>query len=203
MVGVLYHRDNSVRIKALTILENLSDYTCLPSVVALDNSDGLAEFETFPDLKASYFDLEWFGLFSHESDKPIRELCDEPLAVLELSFNHFHSVTNFNLELRIVTYSFEESLVIEEVPLILIIVLKLKACLSKGINLEGLHFLQRWTHILREKLVGSKLLVKEAVAEQHASPSIDILSQLLVVLTLAFFLHPQRIEQKLRHSDEL
>jgi hypothetical protein len=46
-------------------------------------------------------------------------------------------------------------------------------------------------------------LVEIAISKDHASPSINVFLQRLVILSLALMLDSKRVEKKLRYSDEL
>lgn len=78
-------------------------------------------------------------LLSHEMDIAILDMVDYALAILELALKHLDSITNLNLKLRIISNSFHEGIVVEKIPLILILVLKLiKMRLGCRVDLE--HF---------------------------------------------------------------
>lgn len=69
------------------------------------------------------FDLKWLGLFCLESDKSILNESDEAFAVFELTLHDPDPVPDLNLQLRVVSYGLVEGGVVEEVPLVLVIVL--------------------------------------------------------------------------------
>ena len=78
-------------------------------------------------------------LLSHEMDIAILDMVDYALAIFELSFKHLDSITDLNLKLRVISDSLHECIVVEKIPLILILILKLiEMRLSSWVDLE--HF---------------------------------------------------------------
>ena len=125
-------------------------------------------------------------------------------AVFELALNYLDPVSDLNRQLWIISDGFQEGVVIQKIPLILILVLKLvQVRLRRWVNLEHLDLLQTGAYILGQKFVGCKLLVEEAIPEHHFSPHVKLFGKWSVELPLALVLHSKRIEQKLRHSNEL
>lgn len=200
---VLHHGDSRVRVKALRVTHDPRDDAGLSRPVALDHSDSFADLEMLPHLESPRFDLDRFALLSLEMDMAILDVFDYTRAVFELALDYLDPVSDLNRELRIISDGFQEGVVVEKIPLILILVLKLvQVRLRRWVYLEHLDLLQTGAYILCQKFVGCELLVEEAIPEHHFPPNVELFGQWPVELPLALVLHSQRIEQKLRHSNE-
>ena len=57
-------------------------------------------------------------------DIAVHNLLDYALAIFELSFSDFDSISYLNFELRIISDSLAQSIVFQKIPLILIVVIE-------------------------------------------------------------------------------
>ena len=112
-------------VLTLSILQNLSDSSRLSCSVSLDYSDTFTNFETLFNLETSDFYCKRLLLFSHKGNQTIVDMSNHPLKVLELAFDNLDSFSNGDLKLRIIPDSLEESFVVEDIPLVLVTVVKL------------------------------------------------------------------------------
>jgi hypothetical protein len=80
--------------------------------------------------------------------KSILNQVNETIKIFELTINHFNSIAQLNLKLRIISDSFHESFIVQEIPFILVIIFNIiKMALSRWINLKHFDFLKAWAHI--------------------------------------------------------
>ena len=160
MTAIIHHSDDCVRILTLRVLQNLRDDPWLTCPVPLYDPHAFSHFETFLDNMCPCFDLKWFGLFCLKSDKAILYDCDEAFAVFELTLHDLDTVADLDLQLRIVSDGLVQGVVVEEVPLVLVIVLVfVEVGLCSWVYLEHFHFLKTWTNIFCDEFVCSELLV--------------------------------------------
>lgn len=129
VVAVSDHRNDSMRVKTIVVLQDLSYDARLTCSITLDNFDCFTELEALSNLESSSLDLEWLSIISHEGDVPIKNVRNKALARLELAIDNFDSVANLNLQLRIVSDCPKESFVVKDVPFVLVIILVLKVIL--------------------------------------------------------------------------
>ena len=181
-------------IKSLSILQQLSNDSRLTRSVSLNDVDTLSNLEAFANLEASDLHFKWFLLVGHEGDISIMIRIDKAFAVFELALNYFDSFTNLDLKLRIVSDSFQKCFIVKEIPFILVIVFVVKVCLICDVNLEHLYFLETWTYVFSDELVGRKLLIEESISEHHSSPQVVVLSQSFDILSLTFMFNSKWIE---------
>lgn len=132
------------------------------------------------------------------------DLLDLAIALFELTFGYLDSISNLDLKLGVIPDSLAQSLIVQEIPLVLIVIIEfVEVRLSCWIDLEHFYLLEARTDVLGDQLRGVKFLVQETVSKHHFSPDVEILAQRLDVLLLAFVLHSEWIEQLLRDPDEM
>ena len=184
-----------MRVESVRVLYNFCDDTFLSSSVPLDDPHRLTDLKAFPDVVSLSFDLDRLRVLSEKVNIPVIDLLDLAIAVFELTFSHLDSITNLDLKLGVISDCLAESLIFQEIPLVLIVIVELvEVRLSGWINLEHFYFLEARTHVLSDQLRGVELLVQEAVSEHHLSPDVEVLAQRLDVLLLAFVLHSEWVE---------
>lgn len=124
------------------------------------------------------FHLDRLGVLSQKMNVPIMDLLDHPVAVFELTFGNLDTISNLNLKLRVISDSLTKSLIIQEVPLVLIVVIKLvKMRLSGWIDLKHFHLLKTWADVLNNEFRSIEFLIKESISEHHLSPDIEIFAE--------------------------
>lgn len=203
MTAIIHHSDDCMRILTLRVLQNLRDDPWLTCPVPLYDPHAFSNFETFLDNMCPCFDLKWFGLFCLKSYEAILYESDEAFAVFELTLSDLDAVADLDLQLRVVSYGLVQSSVVEEVPLVLVVVLVfVEMRLCGRVYLEHFDFLKTWANILCDELVGFELLVQKSISEHHFSPDIEVLLKWPIKFTLAFIFDPEWIKQELRYSDE-
>jgi hypothetical protein len=79
VVLVSVHRDHSVGVEALNILQELSNDSRFACSVALDDSDTFANFKAFPNNESFDSDWEPLLLVCHKGNKPIIDLSDKSI----------------------------------------------------------------------------------------------------------------------------
>ena len=132
------------------------------------------------------------------------DLLDQTVAVFELTFGNLDSISNLDLKLWVISDGFSKSLIVQEVPLILIVIVKLVKMRLRGlVDLEHLDLLKARAHVLCVELRSIELLVEESISEHHFPPNIEVLVEGSNVLFLAFVLHSERVEKLLWNSNEL
>lgn len=149
------------------------------------------------------FDLKWFGLLCLKSYKAILNESNAAFAVFKLTLSDLDAVTDLDLQLRVISYGLVQSFIVEEVPLVLVIVfvfVEMRLC--GRVNLEHFDFLETWANILCDEFVGFELLVQKSVSEHHLSPDIEVLLKWPIEFTLAFIFDPEWIEQELGYSNK-
>lgn len=184
-----------MRVETFLVLHNFCDDSFLTSSIPLDDPDRLTDLKALSDMVSLSFDLDRLGVLSQEVDIAVMDLLDLAIALFELTFGHLDSISNLNLKLGVISDSPAESLIIQEIPLVLIVIIELvEVRLSCRINLEHFYLLEARTHVLGDQLRCVEFLVQEAVSEHHFSPDVEILAQRLDVLLLAFVLHSEWVE---------
>ena len=116
---------------------------------------------------------------------------DEASHVFELAFSDLDSISKLYRHLWIISDSLHKSVVVKQVPLVLVIILdvvEVRLCI--WINLEYLNFLETWANVLSEELGSFELLVKESIPEHHLPPDVKVLSKRFVILSLDFIFDP-------------
>jgi len=203
MAAVIHHSDDCMRILAPRVLQNLRDDPWLSCPVALNDSHTFADFEAFFDNMCPCFDLKWFGLLCLKSDEAILYECDEAFAVFELTLHDLDTVTDLDLQLRIISDGLVQGVVVEEVPLVLVIVLVfVEVGLCSWVYLEHFDFLKTWANIFGDEFICFELLVQKSISEHHFSPDVEVLLKWPIKLPLAFIFDPQWVEQELRYSNK-
>ena len=204
MATVLDHRDSGMRVYTIRVTHDPCDDPSLASSVSLNYPHRLSNLEALSHLECLGSHLHRFVLFGHKVNIPILDMLDDSFAVLELSLKHLDPITDLDLELWVISYGFHESIVVEKIPLILVLVHKLvEVRLGCRVHLEHFDLLETWANIFGEELVCTELLVEEPVPEHHLTPEIELLEEWLVHFSLALIFHAERIEQKLGHPDVL
>lgn len=176
--GILDHCDDCVRIKTVLIAHNFSDDSLFPSSVALDDSHRLTDLEAFSDMESLGFDLDRFRVLCQKVNVAIMDLLDHSVAVFELTLGNFDTISNLNLKLGVISDSLTKSLIIQEVPLVLVVIIELvKMRLSGWIDLKHFDLLKTWTDVLNNEFGSIEFLIKESVSEHHLSPDIEIFAE--------------------------
>lgn len=111
-----------MRIKALAVFNNFRDDTSLTSSISLNYSDRLSNFEALSHMESFWLDIDRLWILSYKMNITIMDLFDDTLAIFELALCDFYTISNLNIELRIISDCFAESIIIKEVPFILVIV---------------------------------------------------------------------------------
>ena len=114
--------NDCMSVHLLIVFHQLCDDARLSSSMPLDHFHTFSKFEALSHLKSFDLDSKWLIFLSQERHITVSELRDNSFAVFELTTYDFDSVSNLNLKLRIVSDSFQQRFVIQEIPLVLVVV---------------------------------------------------------------------------------
>jgi len=102
-------------------LDDLDDLASFTRVNSLENADAFTYFKVLDQLNSRDFDCELHFVFDlYMSDPFFSELLYDSLAALERPINNSAAVSYLNLQIGVVHDCLEESLVLKEIPLVLI-----------------------------------------------------------------------------------
>lgn len=126
---------------------------------------------------------------------------NDTLAALELTTHDLNSILNLDFKLNIIPNSLHDSLVVHQVPFILVRLDTLFKMIS--VNLETSNLFKHRTNILMNKFINFEPVIKITISVHHVSPEVKAFTDWLINLFTALILDKLWIETTLRYLDKV